>query len=512
MTSVDNLVIGGGICGTYVAARHINLAPTESVVVVDKLDDYGGTMLSYNIPDTDIVLEYGAIRYYKSIHPRVNFLVEKYKIPVTEYLPSSDGQVFYLRGKRFKPENLFPDSDSVYNIREDEKGINPFGVVVQNIFKYIENPTDLDVLIKRIELFKNPTLSSYIFKDLAQGTLSQENWQRVVDIVGYNDILDIRASFLINALEFTTLENKVSTQYRLTNGYNTLPKTIAKNNGLVPIELSELNEKTTECNKYITLFKTEVLDITWEYNIKKWKIILGQVNVESPEDTQSTPYLIKEIYATRIYSTIPTQYLYNINILNKSYLDLIRYNYIPVHLARYYLVFEYDWMSEDGIGFGKSTTTLDGAQLIHYAPKVLQIYATDALASKIDGLLPLNKQLQLEVIPTFPEAQPFIDTLLSTVKEVFGKEVLPKVTGFSYCSWVNCAKVLSNRNLQTQQVTSLYDTIQQICYPFGKQGNFYVVDNATSFNTTWAEGSLEIIDFLFNQLYNQPLFGENLIK
>ncbi len=49
-------------------------------------------------------------------------------------------------------------------------------------------------------------------------------------------------------------------------------------------------------------------------------------------------------------------------------------------------------------------------------------------------------------------------------------------------------------------------------YPFGKQGNFYVIDNATSYNTTWAEASLEIVDVLFNQLYNEPLFGEPLIK
>jgi hypothetical protein len=32
--------------------------------------------------------------------------------------------------------------------------------------------------------------------------------------------------------------------------------------------------------------------------------------------------------------------------------------------------------------------------------------------------------------------------------------------------------------------------------------NFYVT----------VEGSLEIVDFLFNQLYDEPLFGEVLIK
>ena len=512
MNTIDNLVIGGGICGTYCASRHINLAPDETLLLVDKLDNYGGNMISYNIPNTEIVLEYGPIRYFKAIHTRVAYLVEKYKILVTEYLPSPKGQVFYLRDKRFTSENLFPDSDSVYNIRPDEVGINPLVVIVKNLFKYFKNPAELYLLDSKIELFKNPELSSVVFKDLAQGNLSQENWQRVCDIVGYDNLLDLRASFLINALEFLTLENKVSNQYRLTNGFNTLPQTMAKKNNLITINFNNLNKNTFNCDKHVSLFKTAVLNITWESVIKKWKVILGKVNVESPENINYTPISIKEIYVNRVYSTVPIQYISEFDIFQNSYLNLLRNSYIPWHLSRYYLIFEDDWMLKDGIGFGRSITTLDGAQLIHYAPKVLQIYATESLATKIDGLLPLGKQLQTEVIPPFPEAQPFLDTLLNTVKQVFGKDVLPRVTGFSYCSWVSCVRFLANRNLQTQQVTSLYDTIQDVLYPFGKQGNFYVIDNATSFNTTWVEGSLEIVDFLFNQLYNQPLFGEKLIK
>ncbi len=514
MLTIDNLVIGGGIAGTYCASRQIALVPDETLLLVDKLDNYGGNMISYNIPDTDITLEYGPIRYFKSIHPRVDYFIQKYQIPVTEYLPTSVGQVFYLRDKRFTPQNLFPDSDSVYNIREDEKGINPLAVVVGNISKYFNNIDELYLLATKIELFKNPELSSVVFKDLAQGNLSQENWQRVCDIVAYDNLLDLRASFFINALEFLTLENKSSTQYRLTNGYNTLPRIMAKENGLVPVSFDNLNENSVKCNKHITLFKTVLLNITWDCEMKKWKVVLGKVNVDSPENIQYTPISIKEIYVNKVFSTVPAQYITELDVFknSNSYLNLIRNSYVPLHLARYFLVFEEDWMLKDGIGFGRSITTLDGAQLIHYAPKVLQIYATDALASKLDGLIPLGKQLQKEVIPLFPEAAPLIESILSTVKQVFGKENLPKVTGFSYCSWVSCVRLLANRNLQNQEITSLNDTIQSVMYPFGKQGNFYVIDNANSYNTTWAEGSLEIVDVLFNQLYNEPLFGEPLIK
>jgi hypothetical protein len=49
-------------------------------------------------------------------------------------------------------------------------------------------------------------------------------------------------------------------------------------------------------------------------------------------------------------------------------------------------------------------------------------------------------------------------------------------------------------------------------FPYGKGGNFYVLENSSSFNSAWCEGSLEIVDFYLNLMYGQPLFGETLIK
>ena len=51
-----------------------------------------------------------------------------------------------------------------------------------------------------------------------------------------------------------------------------------------------------------------------------------------------------------------------------------------------------------------------------------------------------------------------------------------------------------------------------IMFPYGKDGNFYVLESNSSFNTGWCEGSLEIVDFYLNLIYNQLLFGEVLIK
>jgi hypothetical protein len=510
--TVDNLIIGAGICGTYLASRQAVLTPNETTLLVDKMNDYGGNMINYKIPSTDITLEYGPIRFFPSIHPRIDYLDKKYNLSLTQYLPSSVNQIYYLRDKSFTDTNVFPDSDSVYNIRPDERFVNPFVTLENNLTKYIKNVDNLYLFERRIELFKDPYLSSVTFKDLAQGTLSEENWSRINDIFGYDDLFELRGSFLPLALENLILSNKSTIQYRFTNGFSELPITIATKNNLKTLDYNDFQQESFNCNKNITLFNTAILHIERDCSNNKWKVTIGKVRTKTPEQIDYTPVEIKYIYVNKIYSTIPVQYLSNIHKFQNYYNNLILNEFQYVSLSRFYLVFEEDWLLNNGIGYGKTVSTLDGGQFIHYDYKILQIYATDALTSKFAGLLPPFGQLQREVIPPNETTKPLLDELLISIKQTYSIDNLPKVTGISYCVWRSCAKFLVNRNLQSNQITSLYDTINNFMYPYGKQGNFYVIENAVSFNNTWAEGGLEMVDYLFNQLYGEPLFGEFLIK
>jgi hypothetical protein len=94
----------------------------------------------------------------------------------------------------------------------------------------------------------------------------------------------------------------------------------------------------------------------------------------------------------------------------------------------------------------------------------------------------------------------------------YGISVLPKINGLAYATWISPVNFFSGRNLQTLKSESLYDILTNIMFPYGKEGNFYVLTNSASFNNGWNEGSLEIVDFYLNLIYNQPLFGEPLIK
>ena len=115
---VDNLVLGSGIAGTYLTARYRKLFPKETILLVDKLSDYGGVMTSSKIQFSNTTIDLGPVRFYPSIHPRVDYLVNiKYDLEVSEYLPEEIGQIAYLRNTKYNINNLFPASDNNYFIR-----------------------------------------------------------------------------------------------------------------------------------------------------------------------------------------------------------------------------------------------------------------------------------------------------------------------------------------------------------------------------------------------------------
>jgi hypothetical protein len=509
---VDNLIIGAGIGGTYLSARLNNFKPEESLLVIDKLSDYGGLQTSSQIPGTSTYIDLGPVRFIPSIHPRVAYLAKKYNSPLVQYLPDTNGQVYYLRDKLFTNANLFPGSDSVYNIRDDEKGVNPFDTLVENLTKFFPQPEKLGDLEYRIELFKNVFYSNSVFQALAQQNISQENWQRIEDILGYNDLLSVKINFIIDSLESLSLSSRDSTQYRFTNGYSSLTKTIAQQNNLNTIPFDKLNQNSLDVFKYNTLFNTAVLNIEFSSFKNMWEIQIGSVNVNSPEQLDYEPSAIKTIYAKTIYSTIPLLYLKNIHKFSNSYLNLCENSFVNFQIMRIYLKFETDWMTEMGIGFGKSITTLNGAQLIHYADKVLMFYAFSTQGSKLYNFFPKNIQIQKEMIEPNDSTHLLIDECVKIIKLSYGVKSLPNINGIAYASWIHPIRCFSGRNLQTLKSESLYDSLMNIMFPYGKDGNFYVLENNSSFNAAWCEGSLEIVDFYLNLIYNQVLFGEPLIK
>lgn len=515
---IDNLVIGSGIGGTYLSARLKNIKPNESILIIDKLNDYGGLQLSSKIPDTNEVIELGGLRFFPKYHTRVNYLANKYNLPLTLYLNETNGRVYNLRGKQFTDDNLIIGSQSVYNIREDEKGINPFITLNNNLEKYFTSLSDLTTdLSYRIELSKNLEYCQFIFQIVAQQDMSNENWNRVNDIMGYANLFSSNINlvggaknfFLFGILDYIDL-SITPLQYRFSNGFNSLTKSIAINNNIKNISFDEL-QNNKDLNNINTLFNTAILNIEYS-NIKQlWKVEIGKVNITSPEDINYESSYKQTIYVKNIYCTIPVTYLNTIYNFSNKLVNLYNNSFYTINPLRIYLKFDSDWMTENNIGCGKSITN-NGEQLIHYSNNILMIYAYNEKCSKLYNFIPNNKQEQKTMIYPNDSTKLLIDECIKIIKQTYNIQNISNINGISYMSWVESIRLHTSRNKQTLSNQTVYDELMDIMFPFGKEGNFYVIENTSSFNSAWSEGSLEIVDFFMNLKYGEPLFGEVLIN
>jgi hypothetical protein len=368
---IDNLIIGAGIGGTYLAARLQKIKPTESILLIDKNSEFGGLQTS-SISYDKVAIELGPIRFYESIHLRILKLAQKYNTPLIEYLPSNKGQIIYLRGTPYKESNLFPDSDNSYNIYEHERGKNPFELLNNNLSKLIPNTKDLYKLEKRIKLIsENLDFSIKSFQDLAQMNMSQENFQRIMDILGYYDLLSTRSAFLCNALEFLSLSNTSKKQYRFKEGYSSLTKKIAENNNINIIRFNDINKHKPQIS---CSFNSEIIKIEKSTDDNLWIVTYGYTIINSVEQINNKIIKTGQIKVKNIYYTGSTQILSRIFNFHDDYLNYIKNSFIQISALRIYLRYSHDWMTDMGIGFGKSVTTLPGGQIIHYADKYVMFF------------------------------------------------------------------------------------------------------------------------------------------
>jgi hypothetical protein len=499
----DHLIIGAGIGGIYLAARLNKLQNSKSILVVDKKNEIGGQQTS-SITNDDVAIELGPIRFYESIHTRIKSLADKYSCPLIQYLPSEEGQVIYLRGKAFSNSNLFPDSDAVYNIDESEKGINPFVLLTNNLNTLISNTDDLYKLEYRIELIKNnPEFSMHTFKSLAKMNISDENWQRIMDILGYYDLLSNKSAFLINALESLALSNKSATQYRFKNGFSSLTKEIAFNNNIDTITFNNIgNSQNASC-----CLNTQVLKIVKSNNNNDWNVTLGYAFANSPEQINATILKTTNVVVKNIYYAGQLNLLSHLYNFNDNYLNYLSYSFINLSAIRIFIRYSYDWMSNRGIGFGKSVTTNDGGQIIHYADKYVMFYVLGTQAALLHSKMP-SPQIQSTLISPNASNNELIQTCNDIIKQTFSITSLPTVTGVAWATWVAPFRLHTARNMQSlSSSNTIFDMMNIMMFPFGINGNFYVMSNEIGLNAAWCEGSVENVDYFLKTKYNEPLFG-----
>jgi len=509
MKYYDNLIIGAGIGGTYLAARLQKIKPSESILIVDRNSEFGGR-LTNTITYDNVAIEMGAIRFYESIHKRVLSLAQKYKLPLIEYLPSENGQIMHLRGISYNVAEVYPNSDQSYNINEDEKGRNPFLLLNKNLNRLIPHTFEIHDFETRLQLVEqNIEFSTKSFQDLAQMNMSHENFQRIMDILGYYDLLKTNTAFMINAIDFLSLSNKSKKQFRFAEGYASLTKKIALHNNITSIKFEDIDMQNTP--QITCSFDTEIIKIK-KTKHNNWIIKYGYTKINSIEQINNRIKKINKIKVKNIYFTGTIKFLSRIYKFNNQYFNYFTNSFISLNALRIYLRYSSDWMTAKGIGFGKSVTTQNDCQIIHYADKYVMFYVYGSQTNVLRSKIP-SRQIQKKLVKPTAETYPLIIECNKILKIMFNvNEDLPPVTDIAWVYWSDPASMYAARNFQTLDNTdTLMSLLDKLMFPFGIDGNFYVVSNEIGLNSGWCEGSLENVDYLCNQKYNQPLFGPDML-
>ena len=314
---------------------------------------------------------------------------------------------------------------------------------------------------------------------------------------------------MLTLLRFLYLSNKSQKQFRFKDGYSSLTKKIAKHNKIEIIPLKKINKNIS---KTCCVFNTEIVKIKKSKYDNVWIVTYGKTKVNSIEQINKNVTKIKKIKLKNIYYTGSTKILTRIYDFNNEYQNYFKNSFIPINAVKIYLRFSEDWMTNNGIGLGKSVSTLSGCQIIHYAEKYVLFSIFGSQSNVLHNKIPSLKQIQKKLIKPTIETYPLLEECIKILKKTFNITEFPEVTDLAWATWIEPVKIHAARNLQSlDDSDTVFTMTNKVMFPFGRSGNFYIMSNEIGLSAGWCDGSVENVDYFLHNKYNQKLFGPDML-
>lgn len=394
ITDVDIAIIGAGPAGLYSAWRLLQDPKYQSkrICLFDAAGRPGGRILSVTIPEVPYVAELGAMRYLPE-QILISSLIEKklglktsiFRFPTLGYL---------LRGKfipdrAFKSKNKTNGKDIRYFLKDDEKGMTPFELIVLAIQRALREVTipaqskkpdtkgfslpdirqklkRLDTIdakeilqqftgeewrtIKRYGELDGQPLYKIGFWNLVRRYLSTEGYNLAHDGSGYQSILNMWSS-------------AEAIVWYLSDFAGETYKTIASGMGTLTDKLYSdiLNATPKEHQKTVCNFGWLLTKITLENSGKEGKLRLDFLvnQVLNPSFGKSASHAI--VNAQKVILALPQPALkfieiegfrappHHTNISAKSYFQTLLNSVTANPLFKLFLVYEKPWWKEEEV-------------------------------------------------------------------------------------------------------------------------------------------------------------------
>lgn len=485
----DYVIIGAGLTGTYLARRLSIQFPKAKILIIEKNNISGGRYCSihqneYIDNSLNIALEFGGMRIFSSIHPKMTNLVNELGLELTAVPYVSDNNLFYTRNHTFLNKNIFPDTNSVYFVDPSETNTNLFTTINDNIsYIFSENSENTNNLYdNRKKVYSNINLSQLSFENVmmnGENRISTDNFSRFSDIVGYADIFNGNISFATAALENTSLNSFDSTQYFVKGGIQQIPQKCISNFFLVNIS----NVKTNNL-KHTIITNTSLVNFSNNKNNIVDLIIKDNNNIKQNISTKNL-FITCAFNELDSISGVPTSFV-------NSFTSVI--NQIP--LLKTFLHFENNWWSKYNFTSGRCTTDMPISQLWFYNSNTLLIYSISKDADFWKNQLPYDSQTTL--INTDVSSHSFIQYMMSFVSKMFidytNDIPLPDKIGWKY--WENGTGFWKSTDKLVNK--SIYNYSNNLIQNISPNKNIHYLNNDISLNQGWGEGCLEIVDAFLN--------------
>ena len=494
-SDVDIVVIGGGITGTYMARRLSSQFPSQKILLIEKSNRIGGRYLSSYLGTSgnpyNTALEYGGMRIFSSIQPRITKLVELLGLTLVAVPYVAPNNLFSGRTRTFLNSNLFPNTKEVYFLEPSEENEVVFNTVNSNIYSIFEeygvNPNPL--YEPRLIAFQNPELSSLCFRnEVTQGPIqiSTEDYRRFSNITGYTGFFYGNGNFASLSYENISLNGFDETQYFVEEGFELVPQTCIDPFNI--ISFNNLKNKNFVSNNLL-LMDTELLSFSPTNNNRV------KMTVSNGGETFSFD-------SKKLYITTPVDKLQSIEGFPDEYNNKFVNTLTKIPLFKIFLYYETNWWNDYGFSIGRSTTDMPIDQVWFYNDNTLMVYAVREDAEFWAPQLPYPEQFDLiNVTSPYPS---FLTYLMSFIKKVFKDYTdvpFPDKIGWKY--WDNGGFFWNGINFNSSD-KSIYDIEMEMIYIYGNDGNVNYLSYDISLNQGWGEGSIEIIDQFLKDKYNMP--------
>jgi hypothetical protein len=494
---IDYVIVGAGITGAYLARRLSLQFPGKKILVLEREDHIGGRLESSTSTEamdlkTKVVPEFGGMRLFPSIHPRAVRLLKLLKLTTVEVPYVQANGVYYGRDRRFANNTLFPGTELVYNVDDNEKGKDVMSLITDNIENTLmrHKYTDNFDLSNRKALYQSD-LSTLDFKETVingANKISNENWIRFSEISGYAGLYDPHISFVSGAGELLALHSHDSTQYCVKYGYQQAPQKL----------LSTFSP--TSCEKAADNNMRSNRNILFNVNLDKFETNPDKTIKLQITDGNKRAY---QVVAQNLYICTAANSVSTILGFPSNFIENIQNQLVPIPLFKIFLYYEKNWWGDLGGASGRSTTDLNINQLWFYNSNILMTYAVGGDATYWANKIPHAQQT--EFIVGTQETAELVAEIIGCYSRMF-PEVgnIPPPNKIAWAYWNNGCSLWTAFDVNNFDRTPKTDVQRSLLYPLPQNENVCYLNNDISLNQGWVEGSIELVDDFLSEKFNMP--------